>query len=74
MKFFIPIILISLTLLLCLNTSSASFIYPDTVYVNGSSGNDSNNGTSWEYAKASIQSGINNVNNNGTINVANGIY
>ena len=46
----------------------------NTIYVNGSSGNDSDTGTSWEHAKATIQNGTNTVNSGGTVYVANGTY
>jgi hypothetical protein len=46
----------------------------NTIYVNGTGGNDNNNGTSWDHAKATIQNGTDSVSNRGTVYVANGIY
>ena len=46
----------------------------NTIYVNGTGGNDNNNGTSWNHAKATIQNGTDTVSNRGTVYVANGIY
>lgn len=46
----------------------------NTIYVNGTSGNDANNGTSWTYAKATIQNGVNTVSSGGNVYVANGVY
>ncbi len=44
------------------------------IYVNGSSGNDNNNGFSWNTAKLSINNATGNLNGNGTIYIANGNY
>lgn len=44
------------------------------VYVNGSSGNDHNSGTSWKYAKATVKSATNAVDNKGTVYLADGNY
>jgi hypothetical protein len=46
----------------------------NTIYVNGSHGNDSWNGTSWATAKLTIKNATGTVNNIGTIRIANGIY
>lgn len=46
----------------------------DVIYVNGSSGNNSNNGLSWITAKKTIANGIKTVNNGGTVKIANGTY
>ena len=46
----------------------------DIIYVNSSGGHDSNNGSSWLYAKQSISNAIGTVNTNGTVNVADGQY
>lgn len=51
------------------NVSAAS-----TIYVNGSSGNDDNDGSSWLLAKKSIKNATKTVTNGGTVNIANGIY
>ncbi len=47
---------------------------PNTIYVNGSSGHDSNNGSSWLYAKKSIKNATGTVNKGGTVMIANGGY
>jgi predicted outer membrane repeat protein len=46
----------------------------DTVYVNGSGGQDTNDGSSWLSAKQSIKNATGTVNSNGTVNIANGQY
>ena len=46
---------------------------PNIIYVN-SSGHDSNNGTSWQLAKQTIQNATGTVANGGTVNIANGDY
>ncbi len=45
-----------------------------TIYVNGSHGSDSNNGTSWEYAKKTIENAVGTVASGGTVNIASGTY
>jgi hypothetical protein len=78
-KTFIPLLLISLTLLFCLTTVSAAD--NDTIYVNGSSGNDSWDGQSAVYnstsgsgPKLSIINATGTVNSNGTVFIADGTY
>jgi len=71
-KFFIPTLLLSLTLLFCLSVVSAAD--NSTIYVNGTGGNDANNGTSWDYAKKTIQNAIDTAQDNSTVNVDSGIY
>ena len=44
------------------------------IYVNGSHGNDSWSGTSWETAKLSIKNATGTVAENGTVYLANGVY
>ena len=46
----------------------------DVIHVNGSGGNDSWNGTSWDTAKQSIKNATGTVNNNGIVNIADGTY
>jgi hypothetical protein len=46
----------------------------DIIYVNSSGGNDSNNGSSWLYAKHSISNATRTVIINGIVNIANGQY
>ncbi len=68
-KFFIPLLLISLTLLFCVSTVSAA----DSIYVN-TTGNDDTGTGSADNPYLTIQKGMDNVNENGTINIANGQY
>ena len=70
---------LTLITLLCLivvmvsvNVTSAAT--GDVIYVNGTSGNDSWNGTSWDTAKLSIKNATGTVNTNGTVNIADGTY
>ena len=74
----ISIILFSLFFIAssCLQVVSAS---PDTIYVNGSCGNDSWDGQNiaWNGSsgpKLSIKNATEVVNSNGTVNIANGVY
>ncbi|HEX3014587.1 MAG TPA: hypothetical protein VHO92_10025, partial [Methanobacterium sp.] len=71
-KCFIPVLLLSLTLLFCLTTVSAAD--NNTIYVNDTGGNDSWDGTSWATAKLSIKNATGTINTNGTIHIANGQY
>lgn len=57
-----------------LGISSVSAAPGDTIYINGSNGNDANDGYSWTTAKLSIRNGVNTVNENGTVNIADGQY
>ena len=59
---------------LCLFFLSGAVSATNTIYVNGTGGNDNNNGTSWDDAKATIQNGTDTVSSGGTVYVANGIY
>ncbi|MGB9937104.1 MAG: NosD domain-containing protein [Methanobacterium sp.] len=54
-----------------MNTVSAD---QSLIYVNGSSGNDSNDGFSWTTAKLSIKNATGTVASGGTVNIANGNY
>ena len=56
------------------NVSASSTSSGNTIYVNGSGGNDTNDGSSWLLAKQSISNATGTVNTNGTINIANGQY
>ena len=62
------LIFIALTTITTVSASSS------IIYVNGSYGNDSWNGTSWATAKLTIQNATGTVSNGGTVNIANGIY
>ena len=44
------------------------------IYVNGSSGDDNNDGSTWLLAKKSIKNATKTVTNGGTVNIANGLY
>ena len=46
----------------------------NTIYVNGTNGNDSNNGSSWLYAKQTISNATGTVNSNGVVYIADGNY
>ena len=46
----------------------------DTIYVNGTGGSDTANGFTWATAKLSIKNGIETVNSNGQVYIANGEY
>lgn len=54
--------------------SSASAADNDTIYVNGSWGNDSWDGLTWPTAKLTIKNATATVNNGGTVHIADGIY
>ncbi len=73
------VLILSMALLFCINTVSAA--PGDTIYVNGSSGNDSwdglsaiYNSTSGSGPKLSIKNATGTVNANGIINIADGTY
>lgn len=70
-KFFIPLLLINLTLLFCLTTVSAAD--NDTMYV-ATNGSDSNDGFSWDTPKLTIKNATGTLNTNGTIHIAKGEY
>ncbi|MBI5679340.1 MAG: hypothetical protein HZC47_00350 [Methanobacterium sp.] len=72
MKINIPLILLTLTVAFAVNVVSAA--PGDMIYVNDSSGNDFNDGFSWEFAKKTIKSATGSVNSNGTVNIAKGYY
>ncbi len=80
-KITIPILLLSLALVFTFGAHAVSAAPGDTIYVNGSSGNDSwdgqssaYNGTTGSGPKLSIKNATGTVNENGTVNIANGIY
>ena len=78
--FLIPVFLLVLALIFTMGVSTVSAASGDTIYVNGSSGNDSWNGQSATYQsgtigpKKSIKNATGTVNKGGTINIANGLY
>jgi autotransporter family porin len=61
---------ITFTVLSALDNVSAT----SAIYVNDSSGNDDNNGSSWLLAKKSIKNATKTVTNGGTVNIADGLY
>jgi autotransporter family porin len=76
----IPILLLSLALIFTMGLGTVSAVSGSTIYVNGSSGNDSWNGQSATHQtgitgpKKSIKNATETVSKGGTINIANGIY
>ncbi len=79
MKNHVILIIASIILILtCINSAyaatSASPSGNDVIYVNGSNGNDSWDGQSWNTAKLTIKNATETVSNGGTINIANGTY
>ena len=56
------------------NVSAVTVTPGDIIYVNGSGGHDTNDGSSWLLAKQSIKNATGTVNVNGTIKIANGKY
>jgi autotransporter family porin len=70
----LPLLLISLGLIFTVSVNNVSAAPGDTIYVNGSSGNDTSNGSSWILAKKTIKNATDNVNINGKVNIANGNY
>jgi predicted outer membrane repeat protein len=68
-------VFIALTIILSFGMGNVAAANPgDIIYVNSSGGHDSNNGSSWLYAKQSISNAIGTVNTNGTVNIADGQY
>lgn len=70
----LPVFLLFLALCLLLSAGVASAADVDTIYVNGSGGNDDFDGYTWETAKKTILNATGNVNVNGVVNIANGQY
>ena len=66
--------LISLTVIFSYGVDNVSATSSGTIYVNGSSGNDAFNGSSWLLAKKSIKNATETVTSDGTVNIANGVY
>ena len=61
-------------LFLCTIFLTLSSVSAADIYVNCTGGNDSANGTSWEYAKQTINGGISSTTDGDTLNLANGMY
>ena len=70
----LPLLLISLGLIFTVSVNNVSAAPGDTIYVNGSNGNDTSDGSSWILAKKSIKNAIDDVNVNGKVNIADGQY
>ena len=58
-------------MLFCAGTVSAA---DDAIFVNGSSGLDTNDGYSWSSPKLTIQNATGTVSSNGIVNIADGVY
>ena len=71
---FFSLFLICLTMIFSSSTSHAATTNGSVIYVNGSSGKDTNDGYTWSTAKLTINNAVNTVSNGGTVNIANGIY
>jgi len=67
----IPLLLITLTVLFC---ASTAFAADEAIFVNGSSGLDTNDGYSWSTPKLTIQNATGTVSSNGIVNIADGVY
>lgn len=70
---FVPLIILSLTLLFSFTTSTVA-AGSHVIYVNGSSGNDAWDGSSWAKAKLTLKNATGTVTSNGKIELANGKY
>ena len=57
----LPLLLLSLALVFTVSVKDVSATPVDTIYVNGSSGNDAADGSTWILAKKSIQNATGNV-------------
>jgi hypothetical protein len=72
--FLLPLLFLSLALIFTVSVNNVSATPINTIYVNGSSGNDTYDGSTWLLAKKTIKNATDNVNTNGTVNIANGQY
>ena len=72
----IHIILILLFTISIIFISSIGSVSADSslIYINGSSGNDDNDGLSWETSKLTIKNASGSVSNHGAVNIADGEY
>lgn len=70
----IILILMFSFIFIALSTVSAVSADQSIIYVNGSHGNDDNDGLSWATAKLTIANATGTVSDGGTVNIANGIY
>lgn len=67
----IPLLLITLSVIFFAGTVFAA---DEAIFVNGSSGLDTNDGYSWSTAKLTIQNATGTVNSNGVVTIADGVY
>lgn len=70
----ISITTLFLGLVLLFSFSTVSAADGSTLYVNGGTGSDLNNGTEWIYAKQTIQNALDSAPDNSVVNVASGTY
>ena len=68
------IVFISLLIVFAFGIGNVSAVPANTIYVNGSGGNDLSDGSSWLLAKKTINNGIETLSSGGTLNIANGRY
>ncbi|BDZ68722.1 beta strand repeat-containing protein [Methanobacterium ferruginis] len=73
-KILIPLLLLCLTLLFFISSASATSNSAATIYVNGSNGADTNDGSSWATAKLTIANATETVDPNGIVKIADGQY
>lgn len=74
MNSLITIILLLSVFLTALSVTDDVSASSSVIYVNGSSGDDNNDGSTWLLAKKSIKNATKTVTNGGTVNIANGLY
>jgi hypothetical protein len=65
---------LGLVLIFSLSLSTVYAAEGPTLYVNGSGGSNGNDGSSWLYAKQTIQNTLDSAPDNSVVNVASGIY
>ena len=70
----ISLLLLGMAIIFSFGVGSVAAESNSTIYVNGTGGSDVNNGTSTQYAKATITNAVSTVSNNGTIHIAPGTY
>ena len=68
------LLLIGLVVIFSYGVGNVSAASGNTIYVNGSGGHDTNDGSSWLLAKQSIKNATGTVSTNGTVKIANGVY
>jgi len=70
----LPLLFLSLALVFTVSVKDVSATPINTIYVNGSGGNDTSDGSTWLLAKKTIKNATGTVNINGTVKIANGQY